>query len=415
MSMPALYRWTAGPLLLLTGLLAAPVVHGRDDAARVVAQVALIRHGIRAPTQSPAKLAKYAAQPWPAWPVGPGQLTAHGAQLMHALGRWYAGYIDASGLDHHVCAATPGVKIIADSTPRNRASAQALSQGLQAGCTHYHARPPHQDDPLFRGRQQRPKPDQPPAPALYPLPRILALQQVLLGCHGPDCVADWRAKGKKLPTAKRSASHLKRAGKLAENLMLEYAQGMPMADVGWGRLDAAGLAALMPLHNAASHYARAYPAAARVRGSTLLAHIAATLAQAAGIRHALPALAPPSATSVLLVGHDTGLAAQSGLLQLDWHDPAYPDDYPPGGGLIYQLLRKNDGRYSVRIEVAMPGLRALRDAAPGAAGAMHHAVLHQPRCDGRTRCPLSRFLDNVRDAISPDQVVRSAGNEPVAG
>jgi hypothetical protein len=87
---------------------------------RIVQQIVLIRHGIRSPTATPDALAVYASEPWPTWPVDPGQLTPHGAQLMQSLGRWYRQRLSDTGVAVDTCGNAATVKLIADSTPRNR-------------------------------------------------------------------------------------------------------------------------------------------------------------------------------------------------------------------------------------------------------------------------------------------------------
>lgn len=61
------------------------------------AVVVVSRHGVRSPTKL-GELDAYAAQPWPAWPVGPSELTPHGAMLMTAFGRAYRESFAAAGL-----------------------------------------------------------------------------------------------------------------------------------------------------------------------------------------------------------------------------------------------------------------------------------------------------------------------------
>src|SRR5580700_682552 len=56
-------------------------------AAPVLEKVLILeRHGVRPPTKPPEAFAKYASQPWPQWPVTPGELTPHGAEAMRAMG-----------------------------------------------------------------------------------------------------------------------------------------------------------------------------------------------------------------------------------------------------------------------------------------------------------------------------------------
>lgn len=399
-----------------TVLLAAPwSAAAVPTHERVVQAIVLIRHGIRAPTKSPEALAVHAARPWPAWPVPPGQLTSHGAALMRSLGHWYAARFAAIGLLPAGCDADAMLKVIADSTPRNRASAAALVEGLQPGCgLRFHALPANQDDPLFRGSEPHDGETtaSDAASEVLPRPRLVALQQVLLGCHDHACLARARAHGKQTLLDASPAKALKVAGSLAENLMLEYVQGFAPAQVGWGRVDAAGVSRLIELHNASFAFAKQAPAAARARGGTMLAHITATLAAAAGQTPAVTTLAPKGIGALVIVGHDTDLASQAGLLGLSWHNPIQPDDYPPGAALIYELV-EDEGHYAVRLRIAQPTLQALRLGEVTTPGAMHVQDLRMPGCAHHTRCPLARFEAWVAASVPDSAVIGAAGDEPL--
>ncbi|WP_458070462.1 histidine-type phosphatase [Rhodanobacter sp. BL-MT-08] len=379
-------------------------------AERIVQQIVLIRHGIRSPTAAPDALAVYAAEPWPAWPAGPGQLTSHGARLMQSLGRWYRKQLASAGVAADACGTHPTLKLIADSTPRNRDSAAAMLGGLSSSCPRdYFAFAASQADPLFRGNGGG---DADP-PLIVPLavPALKDLQQVLLGCHDAACLKKAAANGKKLLLGTAPAKALKSAGTLSENLMLEYAQGMPLAQVGWGRLDAAGVGTIITLHNLQFALAKKTPDAANARGGNMLAHIAATLTAAAGQASKLLPLAPADTQAVILLGHDTDLASQAGLLGLDWRNVEQPDDYPPGGALIYQLIESR-GHYAVRLQIALPTLAALRAGDVAPAGAMHIATLRIKGCEKTDACPLATFQAIIAKNVEASAIVAGTGNEP---
>lgn len=375
--------------------LAAPVAVASSPADKepVLQRIILMRHGIRSPTKAPADLAKYAAEPWPAWPVAPGQLTPHGIDTLHSLGKRMGKDLADAGLPNDACKGE--VRVIADSTPRNRASAEALLEGLSPKCTPtYKAFPSGQDDPLFRGTGGGDDDDKAgidPAAISETTRRTLAeLQQVLLGCQDEACLAKARSESKQVLLGDDMAKALKTAGSLSENIMLGYVQGMPAAQYGWGRLDAAGVARIIGLHNASFQLAHATPAASRGRGGNMLAHVVATLADAAGNAGTVKALVPSGTRVLILIGHDTDLAAQAGLLGLDWHEATKADDYPPGGALVYDLVQTSRGK-AVRLSVAMPTLAALRAGNVAPDKAIIRKVLTQPACGGRSLCPLDQF------------------------
>lgn len=398
-------------LLILVALGLATSATAIASDTRVVQEVVLIRHGIRSPTAAPEKLAIYADQPWPAWDVAPGQLTAHGAALMRSWGAWYREHLTALNLTAAGC--DNSIKLIADSTPRNRDSAAALWQGFAPGChTTFDALPPDQPDPLFQGVRVHSNANDESEPSL-PSAAMAELQKILLGCNDQACLNRASAQGKQALLMQKPAKALKLAGTLAENLMLQYVQGMPLAQVGWGRADAAVIERIIVLHNA-SFAAEMHASDAPVsRDGNLLAHVAATLATTAKQSSSLPSLATSGERSVVLVGHDTDLAAQASLLQLNWHNPAQPDDYTPATALIWQLLERH-GQYRVRMLVVQPTLTALRAGNVQARHALVITTLHLPACDNQSDCPLSRFTRLVANAVPAAFVAPASGNEPPA-
>jgi len=379
----------------------------------VVMQITLIRHGIRAPTKSPEVLAIYATRPWPTWSVPPGQLTSHGAKLMRSLGDWYRRALDQEGLLFAACLNTAELKVIADSTPRNRASAVEFIKGFSPNCkVGYSAFDHDYVDPLFHGHTSNRIKDT-SSPKVMPYDEINNLQKILLGCNGSECIQKARSSDKVILLNERPASALKQAGSLAENIMLIYAEGMPMSQVGWGLVDAKGIEKLIDLHNISFAVNHVPLPKARARGGNMLAYIAATMAVAANTNSDLHSLAPKGTHALFLVGHDTDLASQAGLLGLDWKNIAQPDNYPPGGALIFQLL-ESEGKYAVRLSVALPTLTALRAADVEPQSAMYVSALRLKSCGNRFNCPLSQFLEIVDQAVPEENILRGSGEEPLA-
>jgi len=395
---------------LLGAALLAPVLAQADDATLRL-RVVVLRHGVRAPTKAPDALAPYASRPWETWPVAPGQLTPHGIEGMRALGANYRRTLAADGLWSGACDRMHQLVVIADSTPRNHASGAALVQGLAPACHGtYLALPTDQNNPLFHfgGKDDDKDDDDKPAlPASWPPAGLAQLQRVLLGCEGQACLAKAHADGRKtlLDAADDAAraKALKTAGSLSENLMLEYAQGFPSAQVAWGQGDEATIGRLVTLHNLQFALSKkAMPAAAR-GGSNLLAHVLATLQQAGGEKPDATALAPASARAVLVVGHDTNLAQLAGLLDVDWHDAAHPDDYPPGGALVFDLWQTHD-TYSVTVSTAMPTLDALRRADVARPTALTRKTLRLTPCPGTDHCPLDKLSSWLRGRLDATRI-----------
>lgn len=401
-------------LLLGATLASLPALAQSEE---VVARVIVLRHGVRSPTSSPDELAPYASRAWQAWPVAPGVLTEHGAQGMTALGRRIGDMLVADGLGHGDC--DDAWLVVADSTPRNRASGAAMVKGLEPTCRGgYLALAPEQNNPLFHFKNaSSAKDDDTPAaaPSAWPPPALVELQTTLLGCSGDACLAKAREQQRKLlldpahDSEAARAKALKSAGSLSENLMLEYAQGFPPGDVAWGKGDAGFIGRIITLHNLQFALAKKSMPAAAMAGSNLMAHILATLQQAAGVTPSVAPLASAKTRAVLLIGHDTNLANLAGVLDVDWHDARQPDDYPPGGALVFDLIKRTDG-YSVRVSSWMPTLDALRMANFDKRDALVRHTLALAPCKGKETCPLdtvTTWLKGRLDRGSIDAAVPS--------
>ena len=140
-------------LALLAGLSPAsaqiPIPPGWQPERAVV----LIRHGVRAPLESNEQLDRHVATPWPVWPVPPGYLTPHGAELMRLMGGYYRALNGGRGLTQtDDCPPAGTVAAWADTEQRTRESGAALLLGMYPRCANL--APRHQadlaaPDPLF--------------------------------------------------------------------------------------------------------------------------------------------------------------------------------------------------------------------------------------------------------------------------
>jgi 4-phytase/acid phosphatase len=370
--------------------------------------IVLIRHGVRSPTKAGDTYAAYALGEWPAWPVAPGILTPHGHEGMTAIGGRLRRLLLDDGVMTADCPEATSFVVIGDSTPRNRESAGALVDGITPGCKGaFLAVDGGANNPLFHfvgeaGKATDDDDDGSAATATVP-PELAELQTVLLGCTPATCSATAARESKKLLLDRpdHGARAMKLAGTLSENLMLAYVEGMPMAAVGFGRANVAVLGRLITLHNlqfAATK--KAMPAAAKA-GSNLVAHIVASLDAARG--GAKPEVAPLSPSGhgvVVLVGHDTNLANVAGVLGLDWHDRTQPDDYPPGGALVFSLVHRGNADV-VRVRSLMPSMDALRS------NRFDEVIARPVRMQGCRKpgeCTVAEFDAIARKAIDPARV-----------
>jgi 4-phytase/acid phosphatase len=160
-------------------------------------------------------------------------------------------------------------------------------------------------------------------------------------------------------------SPLGTAATMAENLLLEYTEGMDKAQVGWGHVDMNKLRELLQLHTASADIERRTSYIARVQSSNLISHILNSVQQAVAQKPVAGALSRPTDRLLILVGHDTNLSNVSGALGLSWLIDGRRDDTPPGGALVFELWKNTQkSSFSVRTFYTAQTLDQMRNATP---------------------------------------------------
>ncbi|MGQ0697284.1 MAG: histidine-type phosphatase [Panacagrimonas sp.] len=419
------------PAASLSLLLVSVPVPAATPSLQLEKSVVLMRHGLRSPNQSPAELAKSATRPWPQWPVGPGELTEHGAALVRTLGGYYRQHYAAAGLlPAQGCPPAGSVANYADNAAaRNPLSAQALMDGMFPGCGFKAAFKPQGEgvDPLFNpsgagtcpispvkaraavlaaaggelGRAVRRERD-----ALKGLQAILKVRSsVTCADDVPSCGLD--GFGNVIEDSKEGPKikgGLEQAATLGENFLFAYMEGMPERDVAWG--EAATPEALAPLLGPRNLYVqllRKPPYLASRHVTALGRAILAALDDA-------PAAANPSlnATRFLaFMGRDIHLAAMSGLLGLEWSLPGQPDNTAPGVTLAFErLLNPADGKRYVRVVLYYQTLQQMRAGTTlDLAHPPGRVVLKVPGCEKEAvdgACPLLVLRARFTEAFAPD-------------
>jgi 4-phytase/acid phosphatase len=363
---------------------AAPHGHG---GAQLKMVVILSRHGVRSPTWTQERLDSYSALPWPSWGVPPGNLTARGYQLIQDFGSFDREAFAAKGLfAAKGCEDASKTYIWADTDQRTLASGKAIAEGLFPGCPlEVHSLAPGTSDPLFHPAASGVTPvdadsafvelsarlKRPVDPQQSEL--LEELQHVLLGCDPKTACTTARVPATPLLGAANAVVRgkgdhvaelqgpLAQASTFSEDLLLEYADGMPMSQVGWGKVDEAQLRRFLALHSDYFDLMHRTPSFARLEASNMLARINCTLKQAVDGMPAADAIGPPGTKLVILAGHDTNIAGIAALLGLHWRLDGRDDDTPPGTELAFELWQDTHGAYSVHVNVAMQTLRQLRD------------------------------------------------------
>jgi len=435
MSLPARLR----PILLsFSALLLCTAPIAQQSFAQAAAPdahlelvIVLSRHGVRSPLSAQADLDKYSAAPWPKWDVAPGILTAHGYQLIKMFGTWDRTKFVREGLLAPTgCAEAAHVTILADTDERTRETGRALSEGMFPGCNiSVHSQPDGTIDPLFLTHKAGiGHPD--PAFAAAAIegriggnpanlteayrPQLITLDHILAGCgrlpSNPrrtsifDIPANLTPGTGDSPVVVRGP--LVTASTLAENLLLEYTQGMSDADTGWGCLDSATLRYIMQANIAAWNYEERTPAIARMNASNLLDHIGSTMEQSVKGKPVPGALGKPGDHMVILVGHDTNIVTVAGALGIDWIADGRVDDSPPGGALIFELWRSAKSGPFVRVAFITQTLDQMRKSEPlTPANPPAEAPIFVPACSRPDfSCTWDSFSAAMRQATDPAYV-----------
>lgn len=391
--------------LSIAALLAAPLA-ARDippaRGLRLDRVVLVMRHGVRPPTKTPPMPAGVASDPWPVWPVPPGYLTPHGAQAVVLVARADRARWQGAGLLPPV--GCPRVRIVADSDQRTIATGDAYARALAPGCAvAMEHKPQDVPDPLFAPIAERATEYDPAIARAAVLaaagpdgitreearlrPQLARLDAILCGNSTAVCGVG-RAPSAVAPTTPGSRPKLTGALDLGSTagqiLLLQYADGKPMAEVGWGRASAADIAMLSELH-AVEFRLLARPRYVAKANLALLAPLI------------LEALTQADASAVTMIaGHDTNVASLAGLLGLHWHVPGFAADDPsPGGAIVLERWRDRRGTPYVRARYrsqTLAQIRTLADASP------YQVVVPIARCTAlgvRGLCTLAQLRSQL--------------------
>jgi 4-phytase/acid phosphatase len=418
--------------ILFVSLLASAGAGAAPDPSGDQLQLAIIltRHGVRSPLHNNEFMAAFAAQPWPKWEVEPGIQTPHGNQLIALMGEYYRARFTSDGiLTGDPEKDGPAVFIRADNDQRTIETGRILGKGLVPNSEpEVHALPSGTFDPLFA-----------PVKAHIGQADTALASAAVLGRMGGDPKTVERAyasqlgkleaivygPGQALPTNSpfnagtviapgeydnvvKLTGPFYAALQCTEALILEYADGKPMSDVGWGRVDSGAMTDLLALHELYFDLTARTRYPAQVQCSNLASHIIDTLEQAAAGSEVPGALGPAGEKIVVIVGHDTNIANLGGLFGLNWWLPGTQmDPMLPGGALVFELWKRGGqpNAFYVRTSYVAQTLEQQREASvlsldhppgrspifvPGASGS-----------DPGYGAPLAAFVRMARRVIDP--------------
>jgi 4-phytase/acid phosphatase len=165
---------------------------------------------------------------------------------------------------------------------------------------------------------------------------------------------------------------------------LEYVEGKPMSEVGWGRASKADIQTMLRFHALKFHYEIGAPYVAERYAAPVAQKILGALSGAQG----------PKLT--MLVGHDSNVAALRGFFGVNFTAADYPrNDPPPGGAMGFELLKAQSGKRYVRAFYTAQTMDQLRELQPlTASNPPSYAYLSIPGCrvaGEPTLCPLETF------------------------
>lgn len=353
------------------------------------------RHGVRAPVMPPANYAAFSPRPYPSFGVPPGYLTAHGQQAATLLGTYFRQYLLAEGLLSGDNETDLGHSYFrANSIQRSNLTATMFGGGLVPGATiPVHSFPLGQADPVF-------DPIAAGVAAVDPQQAANEVQEIFnsgtalgsaysaefslirsvlfntsAGAAIPTGIIDPTAQS--IPftpvTSGIATGNVVNLGGIgltelmADPFIMEYANGMPLADVAWGQLsmDALSQQSRIVVLEESINYTTPY--LDQVQSSNAASHVLHSIQQSVLGETVPGAFTSDPATRVLVViSSDTYVKGLAGLLRAHWQLPGYqPDFCAPGGALVFELRQsRSTGEYLVRVYYTAQSLDQLRNLTP---------------------------------------------------
>jgi 4-phytase / acid phosphatase len=399
------------------------------------------RHGVRTPVLASTALNHFSVLPFPEFPgaAGLAVLTPNGRTDETILGGYFRLWLTQEGLlTGHDSADASFVYFRANGTPLITETAQAFALGMLPGAAvtiNSYTAPAN--DPLFdpvdagvavldyptavaavNGRLG----SDPQSLASAYTAELALTRSVLFNYPAGQTPAPAAPAGKidvttlPIEVVAGSSTVPVNLGGLAmviaaiDPFVMEYADGLPASDVGWGQLTAGGISQSFRLYNLVLDLEFRTPYLAGVQSSNLASHIVRSMVQAATGSALAGSLGNQSTKVIVLIGSNTNITGLAGLFHLDWLLPGYQADVSaPSGALVFELRQsQSTGAYIVRASYVAQTMDQLRnqtaltlDAPPAS------APVFIPGCSVRNAtfdCPLDTFVELEKHAIDPKSV-----------
>ena len=413
-------------LLAAAGALWFAAPRAAADDLKLV--IILTRHGVRSPLQTPEALAKLSERAWPTWETPPGIQTPHGNQLIALLGDYYRARFKKDGLlTGDPAVDGPLVYLRADNDQRTIETTRILGQAFGAtGEPDVHALPAGEQDPLFEPyRAGVGHPDLKATlgavlgrvggdPALLEKAYATQFEELDAVLHDPGARLFGTGPHTEVTAGtKRYLVTMKEplltAEQAVDSFILQYADGKPPAEVGWGKVTPPVLTDLLALHALFFDLANRTFLVAQMEGSNLASHIVDTIEQAAVGEPVPGAIGPVGEHILVLGGHDSNLANIGGLFGLNWWiDGTQANPVLPGGALLFEVWRHGSAEsptFYVRTTYVAQTLDQQHDAVPlGLETPPGLSPIFFPGCSGAGPtfdAPLKSFVRQARKVIDP--------------
>jgi len=189
--------------------------------------------------------------------------------------------------------------------------------------------------------------------------------------------------------------------------VMEYTDGLPMAEVGWGQLTSGSISQIFRLYDLLLNLEYRTSYLAQVQSSNVASHIVRSLVQTATGNATPGALASATTKVIVLIASNTNISGLAGLLHLDWLVPSYQPDVSALSGVLMFELRQSQstGEYIVRTSYVSQTMDQLRNQTPLTLDAPPaSAPVFIPGCsvyNATFDCPLGKFVRVTGGLIDP--------------